>query len=360
MTIIKNNIKIAKIYRGINSIGKAYVGDKLVFGGGVTPTPASSVLVYNEASPSKLTLKAGTYKATVFNPETGEEAVQDYVLTTDTDIRMYDKPYSSFDMKNKTDRRYQFKTADGSSQIDNKNAPAKGLDKLNTYIVPAGSMNVAYDGEFPLVYYQSASTYQERYNSMSSIDTFAPSMYSLTSGKTYNWNFGQKAVYDIPAGRLFEFDVSLNSFHYKTETVPTCTISLSDINTGDVLYTRDQKVNYRSNSESLFYYGYWSYTKLPPLANVGGKTIALDITYNNLKYIHNPNLNQQITPEYSISGKLYDPSIPDPVTVDIMDFGEGEPYISVRTYREEAAARFPNGLCGTINFDSEMNVVSVT
>lgn len=51
MAIIKNNIKIAKIYRGINSIGKAYVGDKLVFGGRVTPTPASSVLVYNEASP---------------------------------------------------------------------------------------------------------------------------------------------------------------------------------------------------------------------------------------------------------------------------------------------------------------------
>ena len=48
MTIIKNNIEIAKIYRGINSIGKAYVGDKLVFGGGVTPTPASSVITYSE------------------------------------------------------------------------------------------------------------------------------------------------------------------------------------------------------------------------------------------------------------------------------------------------------------------------
>ena len=48
MTIIKNNIEIAKIYRGINSIGKAYVGDKLVFGGGVTPTPASSVTTYSE------------------------------------------------------------------------------------------------------------------------------------------------------------------------------------------------------------------------------------------------------------------------------------------------------------------------
>ena len=48
MTIIKNNIEIAKIYHGINSIGKAYVGDKLVFGGGVTPTPASSVITYSE------------------------------------------------------------------------------------------------------------------------------------------------------------------------------------------------------------------------------------------------------------------------------------------------------------------------
>lgn len=360
MTIIKNNIEIAKIYRGINSIGKAYVGDKLVFGGGVTPTPASSVLVYNEASPTKLTLKAGTYKATVFNPETGEETVQDYVLDADTDIEMYDKPYTSFDMANKTDRRYQFKTADSSSSIDNKNEPARGLDKLNTFIVPAGNMNVAYDGEFGLVYSQSASSPNERYNSMSKIDTFVPSMSGLTSGKTYNWYFKQKAVYDIPAGKLFEFDVSLNSFFYKTETVPTCTISLSDMNTGDILYTRDQKVNYRSSSDSLFYYGYWSYTHLPPLANVGGKTIALDIKYNNLKYIHNPNLNQQITPQYSISGKLYDPSTPDPVTVEIMDFGGGRPNISVRTYREEEAERFPNGLCGTINFDSEMNVKSVT
>ena len=359
MTIIKNNIEIAKIYNGINSIGKIYAGDKLVFGGGVTPTPTSSVLVYNEASPSKLTLKAGTYKATVFNPETGEETVQDYVLATDTDIEMYDKPSTYFDMTNKTDRLYQFNMADGSSRIDNKDAPAKGLDKLNNYIVPVGKMNVAYDGELTLVYYQTASSFQERYNSMSEIDTFTPSMYGSTSGKTYNWSFGQKAVYNIPAGKLFEFDVSLNKFLYRTETVPTCTISLTDINTGDVLYTRDQKVNYRSSSDSLFYYGYWSYTHLPPLANVGGKTIALNIKYNNLKYIHNPDFNQQITPQYSISGKLYDPSVPDPVTVEIMDFGD-RPRISVRTYREEAAERFPNGLCGTVHFDSEMNVKSVT
>ena len=47
MTIIKNNIEIAKIYRGINSIGKIYAGDKLVFGGGVTPTPTSSVITYS-------------------------------------------------------------------------------------------------------------------------------------------------------------------------------------------------------------------------------------------------------------------------------------------------------------------------
>ena len=359
MTIIKNNIEIAKIYRGINSIGKIYAGDKLVFGGGVTPTPASSVLVYNEASPTKLTLKAGTYKATVFNFETGEETIQDYVLASDTDIEMYDKPYTSFDMTNKTDRLYQFNTADGSSWINNKNEPAKGLDKLNTYIVPEGKMNVAYDGELHLFYSRPVSYQGNIYNSMSEIDTFA-SAYDLTSGKTYNWSFGQKAVYNIPAGKLFEFDVSLNKFLYRTETVPTCTISLTDINTGDVLYTRDQKVNYRSSSDSLFYYGYWSYTHLPPLANVGGKTIALNITYNNLKYIHNPNLNQQITPQYSISGKLYDPSTPDPVTVDIMDFGEGRPDISVRTYREEQAERFPNGLCGTVHFDSEMNVASVT
>lgn len=359
MTIIKNNIEIAKIYRGINSIGKIYAGDKLVFGGGVTPAPTSSVLVYNEASPSKLTLKAGTYKATVFNPETGQETIQDYVLANDTDIEMYDKPYTDFDMTNKTDRLYPFKTADGSSQIDNKDAPAKGLDKLDNYIVPVGKMNVAYDGEFPLVYYQTASVPQERYNSMSRIDTFAPSSNS-TSGKTYNWSFGQKAVYNIPTGKLFEFDVSLNKFFYETETVPTCTISLTDINTGDVLYTRDQKVNYRSSSDSLFYYGYWSYTHLPPLANVGGKTIALNITYNNLKLTFNPNFNQQITPQYSISGKLYDPSAPDPVTVEIMSFRGDRPYISVRTYREEEAERLPNGLCGTVHFDSGMNVISVT
>ena len=358
MTIIKNNIEIAKIYRGINSIGKIYAGDKLVFGGGVTPTPASSVLVYNEASPSKLTLKAGTYKATVFNPETGQETVQDYVLDADTDIEMYDKPYTYFDMTNKTDRLYSFKTADGSLQIDNKDAPAKGLDKLNNYIVPEGKMNVAYDGEFSLVYYETASAFKERYNSMNNIDTFAPA-HNSTSGKTYTWNFGQKAVYNIPAGKLFEFDVSLSEFYYQTETVPTCTISLTDMNTGDVLYTRDQKVDYRSSSDSLFYYGYWSYTHLPPLANVGGKTIALNITYNNLKLTFNPDFNQQVTPKYSLSGKLYDPSVPHPVTVKIMDSG-GRPRISVRTYREEEAERLPNGLCGTVHFDSEMNVTSVT
>ena len=191
------------------------------------------------------------------------------------------------------------------------------------------------------------------------IDTFAPS-YGSTSGKTYNWSFGQKAVYNIPAGKLFEFDVSLNKFYYQTETVPTCTISLTDMSTGDILYTRDQKVNYRSSSYSLFYYGYWSYTHLPPLANVGGKTIALNITYNNLKLTYNTDFDQRITPQYSISGKLYDPSTPDPVTVEIMDYGGGMSDIRVRTYREEEAERLPNGLCGTVHFDSEMNVKSVT
>lgn len=358
MTIIKNNIEIAKIYHGINSIGKAYVGDKLVFGGGATPTPTSSVLVYNEASPSKLTLKAGTYKATVFNPETGEETVQDYVLASDTDIEMYDKPHTYFDMTNKTDRLYQFNTADGSSWIDNKNELAKGLDKLNTYIVPEGKMNIAYDGELHLYYSQPVSYHGTRYNSMNDIETFAPA-YNSTSGETYTWNFGQKAVYNIPAGKLFEFDVSLNEFFYETETVPTCTISLTDMNTGEVLYTRDQKVNFRSGDGTIFYYGFWSYTHLPPLANVGGKTIALNITYNNLKLTFNPNFNQLITPQHSISGKLYDPSTPDPVTVEIMDFG-GRPDILVTTYREEEAERRPNGLCGTVHFDSEMNVKSVT
>ena len=194
---------------------------------------------------------------------------------------------------------------------------------------------------------------------MMEIDTFAPS-YGSTSGKTYNWSFGQKAVYNIPAGKLFEFDVSLNKFYYQTETVPTCTISLTDMSTGDILYTRDQKVNYRSSSYSLFYYGYWSYTHLPPLANVGGKTIALNITYNNLKLTYNTDFDQRITPQYSISGKLYDPSTPDPVTVEIMDYGGGMSDIRVRTYREEEAERLPNGLCGTVHFDSEMNVKSVT
>lgn len=40
--------------------------------------------------------------------------------------------------------------------------------------------------------------------------------------------------------------------------------------------------------------------------------------------------------------------------------GGGRPNISVRTYDESMAEQYPNGLCGTISFDSEMNVSSVT
>lgn len=361
MTIIKNNIEIAKIYRGINSIGKAYVGNKLVFGGGDAPTPASSVLVYNEASPSKLTLKAGTYKATVFNFETGEETIQDYVLAADTDIERYDKPYTSFDMTNKTDRTYQFKKAtDAGSHIDNKKTITKGLDNLDTYPVPVGKMNVASSGDLTLQYYNEVTYADTRYNSMASIDTFEPQTSPLSSGTTYTWNFKQRAKYQIPAGRLFEFDVSLNEFSYKESTVPTCTITLKDADTNEVLYTRNQTVNYRSSTESLFYYGYWSYTNLPPLNNVAGKNVILDIEYNNLKFKYNSSFPYFVDPTYSISGKLYDPSTPDPVTVEIMSFGGGEPDILVRTYREEEAERLPNGLCGTIHFDSEMNVSSVS
>ena len=82
-------------------------------------------------------------------------------------------------------------------------------------------------------------------------------------------------------------------------------------------------------------------------------------TDNDWKLSYNPDLSQHITPQYSRSGKLYDPSTPDPVTVEIMDFG-GRPDIQVRTYREEEAEFMPNGLCGTVHFDSEMNVKSVT
>lgn len=361
MTIIKNNIEIAKIYRGINSIGKAYVGDKLVFGGGVTPTPASSVLVYNEASPNKLTLKAGTYKATVVNIETGQETVQDYVLAADTDIDWYQKPSTYFDMTNKTDRTYRFKKAtDAGSYIDNKNMVTKGLDNLDTYPVPVGKMNVASSGDLTLPYYEGVTYADTKYNSMARIDSSEPQTALLSSGTTYTWNFKQRAKYQIPAGRLFEFDVSLNEFFYKESTVPTCTITLKDADTNEVLYTRNQTVNYRSSSESLFYYGFWSYTNLPPLNNVAGKNVILDIEYNNLKFKYNSSLTYFVGPTYSISGRLYDPSTPDPVTVEIRDFGAGRPDISVMTYREEEAERFPNGLCGTINFDSEMNVASVT
>lgn len=356
MTLYYNNKKVSALH-------KVYLGDKLVFGGGGSPTPASTCLVYNEASPSKLTLKAGTYKATVFNRETGEETVQDYVLATDTDIDeySYNKPYTSFDMTNKTDRAYQFKKADGSSSyIDNKKTITKGLENLDNYPVPVGKMNIASSGDLILQYYNEVTYANTRYNSMTDIDAFAPQISLLSSGTTYTWNFKQRAEYQIPAGRLFEFDVSLNEFFYKEPTVPTCTITLKDADTNEVLYTRDQTVNYRSSTDSLYYYGYWSYTNLPPLNNVAGKNVILDIEYDNLKFKYNSSLTYNVAPAYSISGKLYDPSTPDPVTVEIMDFGGRQPNISVRTYHESMAERYPNGLCGTISFDSEMNVSSVT
>ena len=145
MTIIKNNIEIAKIYRGINSIGKAYVGDKLVFGGGVTPTPASSVLVYNEASPSKLTLKAGTYKATVFNFETGEETVQDYVLTADTDIETYDKPYTYLDMSNNTTADKVYNSNHNPPHISTINKPPIGECRIGIVGVYNYSYSTLYE-----------------------------------------------------------------------------------------------------------------------------------------------------------------------------------------------------------------------
>lgn len=55
MTLYYNNKKVSALH-------KVYLGDKLVFEGGATPSSASACLVYNEASPSKLTLKAGTVR----------------------------------------------------------------------------------------------------------------------------------------------------------------------------------------------------------------------------------------------------------------------------------------------------------
>lgn len=354
MTIIKNNIEIAKIYRGINSIGKAYVGDKLVFGGGVTPTPASSVLVYNEASPSKLTLKAGTYKATVFNFETGEETVQDYVLTADTDIETYDKPYTYLDMSNKT-------TAD---KVYNSNHNPPNISTINK--PPIGECRIGIDGVNNYSYSTLYETYSatKQYGFDNSNGMGACIVNPLNENRNTTFNVAVTASYAIPEGKLFEFDTSLYQkspyFRCRGEGYkPTCTITLRDRDTDEVLYTRNQEVKYNSNNRCIFYYGYWSYTNLPPLNNVAGKNVVLDVTYSNCIREAYDSSSQFLICQQT-SGKLYDPSTPDPVTVEIMDFGGGSPNISVRTYREEEAERLPNGLCGTINFDSEMNVVSVT
>ena len=354
MTIIKNNIEIAKIYRGINSIGKAYVGDKLVFGGGVTPTPASSVLVYNEASPSKLTLKAGTYKATVFNFETGEETVQDYVLTADTDIETYDKPYTYLDMSNKT-------TAD---KVYNSNHNPPNISTINK--PPIGECRIGIDGVDNYSYSTLYETYSAttQYGFDNSNGMGACIVNPRNENRNTTFNVAVTASYAIPEGKLFEFDTSLYQkspyFRCRGEGYkPTCTITLRDRDTDEVLYTRNQEVTYNSNNSCIFYYGYWSYTNLPPLNNVAGKNVVLDVTYSNCIREAYDSSSQFLICQQT-SGKLYDPSTPDPVTVEIMDFGGGSPNISVRTYREEEAERLPNGLCGTINFDSEMNVVSVT
>ena len=352
MTIIKNNIEIAKIYRGINSIGKAYVGDKLVFGGGVTPTPASSVLVYNEASPSKLTLKAGTYKATVFNHETGQETVQDYVLATDTDIEHYQKPSTFFNMQNKT-------TAD---KIYNSNHNPPNISSITK--PPIGECRIGIDGvdnySYSTLYEPYSATTQYGFDMSNGMGACIVNPKNKNRNTTFN--VAVTAGYAIPEGMLLRFDTSLYRqrpyFRCREEFYkPTCTITIRDRDTDEVLYTRNQDVKYDSNNRCIFYNV--DFENRPMLSNVAGKNIVLDVTYSNCIREAYDSSSQFLICQRT-SGDLYDPSTPDPVTVYIMDFGGGRPNIRVITYREEEAERFPNGLCGTINFDSEMNVASVT
>lgn len=332
-------------------------------GGGVTPTPASSVLVYNEASPTKLTLKAGTYKSTVFNPETGEKTVQDYVLTTDTDIEMYDKPSTFFNMENKT-------TAD---KIYNSNQKPPNISAIAyppgiSAIAkpPIGECRIGIDGVDNFSYaslydYYNATT---QYGFDSSKGMGACIVTPSNENKNTTFNVAVTASYAIPEGMLFAFDTSLYGrspyFRCREEYYkPTCTITLRDRDTDEVLYTRNQEVQYDSGNRSIFYYGYWSYTNLPPLSNVAGKNVVLDVTYSNCIREAYDTSSQFLICQRT-DGVLYDPSTPDPVTVDIMSFGDDRPRIRVTSYREEEAEHFPNGLCGTINFDSEMNIKSVT
>lgn len=351
MTLYYNNKKVSALH-------KVYLGDKLVFGGGATPPPASTCLVHNEASPSKLTLKAGTYKATVFNPETGEETVQDYVLATDTDIDEYGytKPSTYLDMSNKT-------TAD---KVWRSGSPHNPYSISEIAKPPIGECRIGVDGVDNYSYSTLYETYNasKQYGFDSSNGIGACIVNPKNENKNTTFNVAVTASYAIPEGKLFEFDTSLYQkspyFRCKEESYkPTCVITLRDSDTDEVLYTRNQEVKYNSSNSCIFYYGYWSYTNLPPLSNVAGRNVVLDVTYSNCIRKAYDSSSQFLICQQT-SGKLYDPSTPDPVTVEIMDFGGGRPQISVRTYDEGMAEQQPNGLCGTISFDSEMNISSVT
>ena len=309
-----------------------------------------------EASPSKLTLKAGTYKATVLNLETGEETLQDYVLTADTDILDYQKPSTYFNMSNKT-------TAD---KVWRSSSPHNPYNISEIAKPPIGECRIGVDGVDNYSYSTLYETYNasKQYGFDSSNGIGACIVTPKNENKNTTFNVAVTASYTIPEGKLFQFDTSLYQkspyFRCKEESYkPTCVITLRDRDTDEVLYTRNQEVKYNSNNGCIFYFGYWSYTNLPPLNNVAGRNVVLDVTYSNCIRKAYDSSSQFLICQQT-SGTLYDPSVPDPVTVTIMAFGAGQPIISVKTYNESMAEHFPNGLCGTINFDSEMNVSSVT
>lgn len=347
MPIIKNNKNIAKILSNNVGFGKVYKNSILYFGGtGTPPAPPSTTPLYR-ADNGDIMLKAGTYKASVMNFETGEQSIQDYQVSENTKVdwtipQEYNNIEATLIAKEK--------------QV----VPAVAADLP----IPAvGNFNIAAE---PVAW--SASNWGSREyrqdqtsgipNTEFTINFSKSRFYTgyagiLESGNnTCTYKVRHLMSFKVPETASYKFNYSLSEGPLiNSSDKSPITFKLYKKSDNSLLYTASGTTSYRSSNDTM--YATLSFTG-DDLALTKDDELYADITIDKVVRRGGSNVSGFLNTALNFGQYLQSiystPNGSQQVTLMIDKFGDNPAHISLQEYHEGMEDRYPNGLTGTINW----------
>lgn len=343
---------MAGISLGSTSISKGLLGTdqiRIALGSAIlldkaTPPTGSSLYI---GSDGQIMIKAGTYKASVMDMTTGKETIQDYVLATDTEVR-WSIPET-------------YKNIEGTlAAKEDYSVPAVAADLS---IPDIGNFNIAAEPiAWSAVNWGTRRYQQDTSSGTSGTDftiKFSKSQYyggyqgTLESGSNNcTYKVRQLMSFKVPETGTYQFNYGLTTGpKMNSSNKSPITFNLYKKSDSTLLYTKSSTISVRSSNDT----GYASLSfEGDKISLTKDEELYADITMDALvRYggsTAGNNFYSILTFDQYLQCVCTAPSGKQDVSIVINKWGDDDPYISLREYREEYASSFPNGISGTINW----------